>query len=59
MTTIRRAKIIVVTLAEAKGMSDRIRKMGRPTLNEMTDPTKTVFDLVWLRDCGQNYRIER
>jgi hypothetical protein len=57
--SLQRCKVVVITRAEAQQMRERISRMSHPTLHEMTDPSKTVFDLIWLRDSGANYRIER
>lgn len=54
-----RARVIPLTREQATPMRDRIARMGHPTLQEMTNPQKVVYDLTWLRHLGANYRIER
>ena len=54
-----RAKIINLSREEADAMRERIARMGHPTLSEMTNPRKTIYNLTWLEHLGTNYRIER
>ena len=56
---VRKAKIVEVTKEEYAALLTKMPRLGIPTLYEMGDPTKTVYDLIWLRRIGQNYKIKR
>jgi len=53
-----KAKVTRLTREQAEPLRQRLAKAGHPTLHELTDPTKHVWELTWLPK-GQGYRIER
>jgi len=56
---IRRCKVIELDRVAAERLRERISRMGHPTLNEMTNPKKTVYRLTWLAGNYGEFRIER
>ena len=54
-----KAKIIPVTKKEFLELRQKCTHLGIPTRFECEDPDKVIYDLVWLRELGQNLRIDR
>lgn len=55
------AKVIELTREQAEAMgATKFAALGIPTLAEMTDRRKTVFELVWRRQLGNRFfKIDR